>query len=570
VAPSERRGPWPLWLKGIDFLSGALFAAWFFHLAYPADVRRVFLGLLIACCLFSAKARRGLFFVRLWRGTFAALTRRPQWRTRIAFAFALLLIAKGTLKALALEYPLFDVGIFHQLLWNLSQGNGFRSSISGAELFLRDHLVLSLSVFAPFYRLAALNSWTLGAAPGFLTGALLALVFLAWWFLAERFPSATPRQRDWVSSALVLAAFGFETFYGNLHWGLHENLAGAAFLSWALAIYFGARGLISFFASLLLLILAALSKESYLLVIAFTAVGLLISEKKIERKAIFGILSVACLAVFVWYAQSDRDPGKNYFTRYYGYLGANLHSMIQTLVFHPVTALKGMPLKQDLKYVLQIIFPLGLLPLVALIDGLLRKQGRHRIYRWSWAIAIGLLPPIGSGLLSTHDTLRDPGLHYFFEFVPVLGILSVIALFSLRSRSMVHWAFVFVLVSWLSFWSEPWRDLIPSFQATLRNADLIEKMNRIPADAVVMTQNGAGPWLASRRKASDWNQPQSLGGLCPDYFVFEADPALPVEKARKFAEMEQVLRACSTEETLPQVLPVDSSGRWWIFKRRDG
>src|SRR5207248_1273353 len=32
--------------------------------------------------------------------------------------------ALGALQALALRYPLWDVGIFHQILWNLSHGNG--------------------------------------------------------------------------------------------------------------------------------------------------------------------------------------------------------------------------------------------------------------------------------------------------------------------------------------------------------------------------------------------------------------------------------------------------------------
>ncbi|MFL5814539.1 MAG: DUF2079 domain-containing protein [Bdellovibrionia bacterium] len=567
---------WPFWLRGVDFLSGGLFGVWLFHIAHPADVRRIFLALVIGCCLFAAQARRKLFFVRLFRKIFSALVLRPKLRRTLGFSFVFLLIAKGTLKALALEYPLFDVGIFHQLLWNVSQGNGFLSSISEAEQFLRDHFVLSLSVFTPLYRLAALSPWTLGAAPGFLAGALLASVFSAWWYLAEKFPATSLHRRAWVASALILAAFGFETFYGNLHWGLHENLAGAAFFSWGLCVYFvhskenGMKGVMGFLGALILLVLAAISKESYLLVIAFASMGLVLAEKRFGRKAVFTALTVSCLAVFVWYAQSNRDPGKNYFTRYYGYLGSDLKSMIQTLIFHPITAVQGMPLKQDFKYLLQIVFPLGLLPLSILSYRLMKEPGTQSVSRWSWAIAIGLLPPIGSGLLATHDTLRDPGLHYFFEFVPVLGVLTLFALFSLRARLAQRWAFVLILVSWFCFWSEPWRDLTPSALAAYRNTALIEKMNRIPQDAVVMTQNGAGPWLASRRKAADWPNLKAIGGFCPDYFVFEADPAIPAEKLQKFTEIEQVLKQCANGSRPSRVDLVDSSGHWWIVKRRDG
>jgi hypothetical protein len=557
----------------VDFVTGVLFGAWLFHLAYPADVRRIFIGLLIGCFLFSARARRELLFARLGRGAFCALVRHLKLRKTAAFAFGGLLILRGTLKALALEYPLFDVGIFHQLLWNLSQGKGFLSSISGAEQFLRDHLVLSLSVFAPLYRVASLNSWVLGAAPGFLAGALLALVFWAWWFLAERIPLAavgTSRRRAWVSSALICAAFGFQTFYGNLHWGLHENFAGAAFLSWALAIYFAfsseQRSRIAFAASYLLLILAAGSKESYLLVIAFTALGLVLCEKKAVRKLSFAALAVGCLAAFVWYAQSDRDPGKNYFTRYYGYLGADLRSMIGALVFHPIRSFLQMPLKQDLRYLRDIVFPLGMIPLGVAI---LRPVQNKYPQKWgNWAIALGLLPPIGSGLLSTHDTLRDPGLHYFFEFVPILGVLMVLAFFSLRSRQQLpRWSLALIVVSGFTFWSEPWREVIPSARGAFQSIPLIEKLNRIPTDAVVMTQNGAGPWLASRRKASDWGDLKALGGLCPDYFVVEVDPAKSIEKVQKYADIEQVLRIChQTEGRAKKAEMIDGSGHWWIYR----
>jgi hypothetical protein len=498
-------------------------------------------------------------------------------RKSAGVAFALLLISKGTLKALGLEYPLFDVGIFHQLLWNLSQGNGFLSSISQAEHFLRDHLVLSLSLFTPFYRLAALNPWALGAAPGFLTGTLLASVFVAWWFLAERFPFAAPKRRAFVSSVLILSAWGFQTFYGNLHWGLHENLAGAAFISWALALYFsfsstgGLKEKSGFLGSVLLLAFAAGSKESYLLVAAFTSLGLLVSEKKISRKSVFGLLALIFLGVFVWYAQSDRDPGKNYFTRYYGYLGADLRSMIKTLLFHPLQALGGMPLKQDLRYVWELIMPFGILPILFGMSLLVARRealrGKSGLRAASWAIGLGILPALGSGLLSSHDTLRNPNLHYFFEIIPILGFLTLFALFAIAPRRVHTYGVVFIMISWMMFWAEPWRDIIPSVQAVRRNADLIEKLGRIPPDAIVMTENGAGPWLASRKKASDWSDLVALGGDCPDYFVFQANPASQIEKTQKLADIEQVLSKCQSRRpgAKAQAKFVDSSGSWWIY-----
>jgi hypothetical protein len=123
------------------------------------------------------------------------------------------------------------------------------------------------------------------------------------------------------------------------------------------------------------------------------------------------------------------------------------------------------------------------------------------------------------------------------------------------------------MISWMMFWAEPWRDIIPSVQAVRRNADLIEKLGRIPPDAIVMTENGAGPWLASRKKASDWSDLVALGGDCPDYFVFQANPASQIEKTQKLADIEQVLSKCQSRRpgAKAQAKFVDSSGSWWIY-----
>jgi uncharacterized membrane protein len=554
---------------GIDLLCLALCVAWVARAAYPPDIRRGFMGAVIVFSLIFYRSRRKLLFVQIFRKMVAALAERPRLRTGVALTFGAMLVLKGTLKALALEYPMFDVGIYHQLLWNLSQGNGYLASISQADHFLRDHLILSLATLAPLYKLASLNRWTLGAIPGFLTGAMLALIFFAWWFLAERFPGARPRRKAFVSAILVLAAWGFQTFFGNLHWGFHENLFGGVMLSWGLSVYFvyankDKSDVFAFISAIVLLILAAGSKETYLLVTAFTSLGLIFCERKISRKTVFGFLTVFFLAVFVWYAQSDRDPGKNYFIRYYGYLGSNLREMISNLVFHPLKSIASMPLQQDGHYLFELIIPFGLFPLLALPRFFRRDRwGGLRRLDARWVIALGILPGLGSGLISTAEMLRNPNLHYFFEIIPVLGVVTLMSLFAFAPKPARVIGICFVLISWLSLWEEPWRDIIPLLHEARADVEVIHKIDMIPADASIMTMSGVGTWLSSRKTASVWDNQVALQGKCPDYFVFEADPNKPEELVARTAEMKTELERCRAPDTTP--VPVDFARRWWIY-----
>lgn len=515
---------------------------WLFKANYPTDLRRVWLIVFALCYFFWPYAKRSLYISKAIRNCLTRMNQRSVFRRGLFWSFTAFLVLSGALRALALQYTLFDTGIFSQLLWNISQGNGFISSVSQTDSFLKDHLVWSLSALAPVYWLASNPVWTskilLGVLPGAITGALLALTFAAWIFLAENYPDRH-RRRVWIASIVILGAWGFQPFWGNLLWGLHENLWGAALLSWSLALYLTGR--MGFVGVLLLLSLASGAKETYLLVVAFTAFGLAMYEKKKHPKRLIGFLSLGlfCLLTFIWYSQSDRDPSKNYFVRYFGHLGENLHQAISTLIFHPVTALSKTSLRDTVVYVLALLFPLGILPCYLIF--------KRSAVSWIW---LGVIPSVGAALISIYPGLRDPNMHYFFEVVPLLGILTVLSLFQLRIQSLIRFGIVWLILCWGSLESQPISDLLSYFKSIPGRFPLILALNQIPQSNSVMIDDPMGTWTSARKQTSVWGNRQSLknddkGPVCPDYYVFKAGEETTTAFQDKLNEINDFQKWCN-------------------------
>ena len=122
----------------------------------------------------------------------------------------------GLLQTRALQTRLFDVGIFHQILWSLIHGLGFHSSISGAGNFLLDHLSPSLALLAPFF-------WLSGESPYFLSQVHVLLLFggaAAWLYYAEKLPGVPRHFRPHLAAATVVFIISFDSLWGNIFVGI--------------------------------------------------------------------------------------------------------------------------------------------------------------------------------------------------------------------------------------------------------------------------------------------------------------------------------------------------------------
>lgn len=80
--------------------------------------------------------------------------RRSKARYAVLGAWAAFAVFVSVLQTQALQYTQYDVGIFHQVLWSLSEGLGPWSSISKAGNFWHDHLALSLTLLVPGFVLS--------------------------------------------------------------------------------------------------------------------------------------------------------------------------------------------------------------------------------------------------------------------------------------------------------------------------------------------------------------------------------------------------------------------------------
>jgi uncharacterized membrane protein len=86
----------------------------------------------------------------------------------------------SVLQCLSLRTPLYDVGLFHQVIWGLAHGYGFSSSISGAGNFLLDHFSPSLVLLVPAFWLSASSALTLLVIqPLLVFGGVAAWIWLA-------------------------------------------------------------------------------------------------------------------------------------------------------------------------------------------------------------------------------------------------------------------------------------------------------------------------------------------------------------------------------------------------------
>jgi len=132
----SKRAKWAAF--ALDLVLALLAAVWLARglewqgyplLRHGADLRRT--ALLLAGG--AAWAMPELWDISYWlrgaRGAWALLQRphAPWIALGLGFLFA---SALGVLQALALRVPLYDVGIFHQILWGVAHGHGFVSTVA--------------------------------------------------------------------------------------------------------------------------------------------------------------------------------------------------------------------------------------------------------------------------------------------------------------------------------------------------------------------------------------------------------------------------------------------------------
>lgn len=125
----------------------------------------------------------------------------------------------------------FDLGIYHNLAWNLSEGRGFWSDVLRRD-HLGEHASPITALFAPLYALSPTAAW-LVAAQG-LAVAVVALVAL--WFAERRLAAvADPARRRLAWWAMLALVLGYAPLWAAWRHDPQPVVWGAAGLALALA-----------------------------------------------------------------------------------------------------------------------------------------------------------------------------------------------------------------------------------------------------------------------------------------------------------------------------------------------
>lgn len=534
-----------LWLVGGIEWHGRLI------LRHGADPRRAALIVgAMGAWLWPAYWARS-FWVGLARRIWAWLeTRRGRF---IALgAGCLLACVIGVLKTLALRVPLYDVGLFHQILWSLAHGHGFVSTISGAGNFLLDHLSPSLALLVPAYWLSASSPLTLAVVLPLLLYAGIA----AWVRLAEKLAAAAGgKSKKWLPAATVLFGLTFESLWGNLNWGFHENAIAFAALSWAFAlISAGEASRRHKLVALALFTIAAASKEILLVDVALALFAWAVIERRRDRWIALGaiLFALAFLASFVWFEKLPHPADKNYFDRYYAYLGQGLGDFFKTLLLSPWAIVQNVGAGELGRYFVAVFLPWLFLPLWMAWRAISRKRGREAI----WLIAI--LPSLASAALSTYPPLRGSSFHYVLELWPVLAVVTLLALSRMPAAASRRWAIAWAGLALLAWDHDPVGALREYGRGARDMAPVRQALAEIPLQDGVLADELAGPWIAGRLQAARWPAVEALsgapgGGKCPRWVVLRS----PVQ-------LELTRKICGADIAAARI-----EGEWRIMETRE-
>jgi uncharacterized membrane protein len=369
----------------------------------------------------------------------------------------------------------YDLGIKDQVVWNISQGRWFASSVEVANV-LGDHFQPTMAVLALLYLIYPSVYWLL-----IFQTIVLALGAIPIYRLATRRLQTPLAGLVFAVAYLLHPAIGFINRF-DFHW---EAAVVLFFLiaTDALDSYKPKQ-------ATLWLILALFSKEEMGLTIA--AFGLTAIAKKFTRFGlswlIIGLLT-SLLTLFVIMPFIRGGPSDT--LERYGWLGATPLGMVKTMLLHPIYVLRVMILERghDIKLYFKGLF----MPVMFL----------------SFLSPLNLLPALPSmayNLLSSHYAQRTIMYQYNSATIPFVFISAIYGTeFIFRQLDQIKigryfkWGILITLCinTYFTLNLTPWTD--PLNWQRLENESIVyEALALIPPTAKVYTTNVYAPHVSER------------------------------------------------------------------------
>lgn len=242
-----------------------------------------------------------------------------------------------------------DTAIFNQVTWLLSRFDGATSTIRGMNLF-GDHMAPILFLLVPLH-------WIRGNAPGLLAIQTIALGLgaLPLYLLARDKLKSRP-----VALAVAVAYLAYPALQHFNLFDFHPESLGLCFLLFAfLAID---RKKFTWF--YVLCFAAAICKED--MVLAVLVLGILVYFKYDRRAGkIVAIGSVAYFLVSVLFLLPAFAPAGYQYGGRLGQFGETPLEAARNMVFHPLRTFNILASRQNLRYIFDLLLPVGFLCLLA-------------------------------------------------------------------------------------------------------------------------------------------------------------------------------------------------------------
>lgn len=243
----------------------------------------------------------------------------------------------------------FDTAIFDQVVWLLSRFKGAFSTIRGTNLF-GDHMAPILFFLTPLY-------WVNGNAPALLavqTVALGAGALPLYLLARDKTKSA------WIGVAVVFAYLSYPAMQHFNLFDFHPEALGLCFLLFAfLAI--DRRRFVWFY---VLCLGAAICKED--MVLAVLVLGIIVYFKYDRRagKIVTAGAALYFLASVIFLIPAFAPEGYQYAGRL-GQFGETPLEAAKNMVVHPLKTFNIIATRQNLRYVFDLLLPVGFLCLLA-------------------------------------------------------------------------------------------------------------------------------------------------------------------------------------------------------------
>lgn len=395
-------------------------------------------------------------------------------------AIALILFACSSLRHALFQSGAFDLGIFDQAVYLISQGEPPISSFLGFHI-LGDHATWVFYPLALLYKIYPDVHWLLAVQ-----AAALALGALPTWYLARQ-AGLTMRQAVVMAAVYLLYPLVFNVNLFDFH---PDVIALPALLGTILAARLGH---LVWFCLGIVLVLGC--KAVLSLTVAAMGVWLLVFEKRRLCGAIALVSGIAWFLIATqgiipfyggWAASLGRHLPR------YDYLGSSALEIAKNLLLKPGLILGQIFSLDTLEYLALLLAPViwGLLP--------------HHL-----TPLVGAIPTLAINILSDSPAQKNLVHHYSLPVLPFLLVAVISSLAGSRGwlrsgRVMIMWSLVaFLALAKYGYFGSIYLNSLDTWQATREAIALVQ------TKGAVLTTAEIAPHLTHRRlvKFTDVNSP---------------------------------------------------------------